>query len=198
MWVNWQRVNTPQQRERFDAGLAGRAGLLSWLALGFQTHIVHAGGQQFASGPVADSVAYSLGAVIERRRWSLDQVSAEVYLIAAHHTPDREDERSTVNGKAMFTRLAGEKAGWRGHLIVSRGCHFIKDEGDPNYGALREDGTRFRPVRDYAEIGLTRAHRLAPEVAVEGSVRLHRVEQDYDYSYRILAVVNLGVPLKTP
>ncbi len=92
----------------------------------------------------------------------------------------------------MFSRAAIERDKWRGHLIVWRGNDYIKEEGDPNYGGLRRDGTRFRKVRDYAEAGVTRVGAPVPGVLLEGSARLHRVESHYEYSFRIVGRVALN------
>jgi len=43
-------------------------------------------------------------------------------------------------------------------------------------------------VRDYAEAGVTRMFALAPGSWIEASARWHRVENDYEYSFRVLAV----------
>ena len=54
-WINWQRLNTAENRELFDTGVQGRLGfdlgLPVWLS--YQFHLVHQGGQLFNSGPVA-------------------------------------------------------------------------------------------------------------------------------------------------
>jgi hypothetical protein len=95
----------------------------------------------------------------------------------------------------LFVRAAGIRSGWRGHVIAFRGWDFVKAEGDPNYGSIRLDGTRFRRVRDYAEAGLARHFTPAPGVDVEASVRLHRIDARYEYSYRIGGRVGLTWPL---
>jgi hypothetical protein len=56
---------------------------------------------------------------------------------------------------------------------------------------LRRDGTLFRKVRDYGELGLTRHFHPAPTVQFDASVRLHRIESHYEYSYRLLARIQL-------
>ncbi|MBI1872330.1 MAG: hypothetical protein HYS05_00400 [Acidobacteria bacterium] len=190
-WINWQRLNTPTGRELLDSGVVGRLALKPRVALGYQWHIVHHGGQQFHSGPVSDSFTGGPGLVIEPHVKGLDRASAEVYGFLSRDVRDRERASSALNGLGVFARLAGERAGWRGHLIVWRACDFLKEEGDPNYGVRQRDGTRFRATRDYAEVGLTRAFQPAPEVRVEASARAYRVEGEYDYSYRVLAKANL-------
>src|SRR5688572_19100547 len=61
MWLEWQRLNTADHRERFDGGVAGRVAISRVLTIPFQLHVVHEGGQQFAAGPVTDSTAGAIG-----------------------------------------------------------------------------------------------------------------------------------------
>ena len=67
MWLQWQRLNTPDHRERLDAGAR-----LDWRWGGIfssplQTHIVHEGGQLYASGPVRDSFVLASGIKLSPR-----------------------------------------------------------------------------------------------------------------------------------
>jgi hypothetical protein len=190
-WLNWQRLNTEEHRERFDTGLSGRAVLARAVSAGFQMHVVHEGGQRFASGPVADSAAYAAGLIVEHRLGPFDIVSVEGWGLLGRYVPDRQTPARSMTGEGMLVRLAGERAGWRGHVIVWRGRDFVKDEGDANYLSMRLDGTRYHGTRDYSEVGLARRFRPAPEVVVEASARVHRVEKNFDYSFRIVANANL-------
>jgi hypothetical protein len=63
-WLDWQRLNTPEAREAFDVGVVGKVGLTRRVALGYQGHLVHHGGQQHANGPVSDSWVAAPGLVI--------------------------------------------------------------------------------------------------------------------------------------
>jgi hypothetical protein len=189
MWINWQRLNTPAHRERFDAGAWASIRLSSAFTLPVHLHIVHEGGQLHASGPVSDSLAFATGATWSRSIGDAAQLTLELLGAASRYVPDRERPEASRSGAAFFTRAAIARNGWRGHLIVWRGDDFVKIEGDPNYQAIRRDGSRWRGVRDYAEAGLTRSLDPAPGVRIEGSVRAHRTERYYEYSFRILAVV---------
>ncbi len=191
-WLNWQHVNTTRRREAFDVGVVGRINLPAAAAFGYQAHIVHHGGQLHASGPVADSWVLAPGFLIEPRAKTGWRPSVSAYALVSRHVPDRERLNRSTTGAALFTRAAIENDQWRGHLIVWRGDDFIKEEGDPNYGGLLRAGGRFRRVRDYAELGLTRTARVVDHVMVEASARLHRVESHYEYSYRIIGFVGLG------
>lgn len=187
-WLNWQRLNTTAHRERFDAGYRTGIRLQPSLRLHGQWHIVHEGGQQFASGAVSDSQGFALGL-----EWSGPIAGARLtvdgHAVATRHVPDRERPQLTEAGLGVFTRAGVTRGSWRTHLIVWRSRDTLKEEGDANYLAARIDGTMFRRVRDYGELGLTRHFRPAPGVHLFAAARLHRVESSYEYSYRIVGRV---------
>jgi len=191
-WINWQRLNTEEHRERFDAGVRGRLafGAGPPIALGYQFHIVHEGGQLFDAGPVNDSLAGGPGVVIEPPIDFFDTTSVEAYVMWSKHIPDRAAPERPNHGHGLFLRAAAEKHGWRGHAIHWRACLWMKEEGDPNYGSLLQEPGAFRASRRYGEVGLSKAFYEADGVMLAGSVRLHRIEQNTDYSFRILAHVN--------
>lgn len=190
-WINWQRLNTPEHRERFDAGIAGRIPARGRIEFPFQFHVVHEGGQQFAVGPVADSLAAALGAAVSGRIGRMAEASLEAYALGSRHVPDREAQPRTRSGAGFFGRAGLSHSGWRGHILFWRGDDFIKEEGDPNYLSVRRDGSRYRGVRDYAEAGLTRSFTPGAGVVFEVAGRIHRVEKHYEYSYRVLCVARL-------
>jgi hypothetical protein len=195
MWLEWQRLNTVEHRERFDGGLDGRIELACHAAIRFQTHVVHEGGQQFASGPVADSAAAALGIALTRGTNERGALTVEAYGLAGKSVPDRQRPSDDRNGRAFFARAALERGGWRAHAIVWRGRDFIKDEGDANYGSLRRDGHRYGGTRDYAETGVARRMTVAPGAVIEVSGRLHRTERFYEYSYRVVAIASVRTRL---
>jgi hypothetical protein len=193
-WLQWQRLNTPEHRERLDAGIRGIWRVSRRIGVPLQTHIVHEGGQLFASGPVRDSLGVASGLMLrtdaDRARHDGRPLALTLELLGlwSRFTADREAPDPTRDGGAFFGRAAARRGSWRAHLIVWRGDDFVKDEGDPNYLSVRRDGTRWRGVRDYAEAGIAHGWRVAPGARLEASFRLHRVERHYEYSYRILAV----------
>jgi hypothetical protein len=73
---------------------------------------------------------------------------------------------------------------------VWRGDDFNHEDGDPNYLSRDHSGARYGGTRDYSELGLAKLFRPAPAVDLEGSVRVHRVEANFGYSYRLLAIVH--------
>ena len=189
-WLSWQQLNTPDHRERFNAGVNTSIRAARALTIPLQFHVVHHGGQQFSAGPVADSLAGGGGASV---RWRSGSLAGDLELLGllSRYTPDRERPALSRTGQALFARGSLERAAWRGHLVFWRGWDFIKEEGDPNYQSIRSDGAYYRNVRDYAEAGIARLFRPAREVKLEVSARLHRVEKDYGYSYRVVAVTSM-------
>lgn len=198
-WINWQRLNTAEHRERFDAGVRGRLALGSDspFALGYQLHIVHEGGQLHDAGAVNDSAAGGPGVVFEPRIDYFDAASIETWVMWSKHVPDRAMAGLTDHGHGVFVRAAARKHGWRGHAIFWTACLWLQAEGDLNYGSRRQDGTVFRPTRHYGEIGLSKALYEADGVMLAGSLRLHRIEKAYNYSFRILAHIGVALPIFT-
>ena len=193
MWIEWQRLNTAEHRERFDGGVEGTFKLTTAVSIPFQLHVVHEGGQQFASGPVKDSSAAAIGVEVVHGSTDTARASFELYGVAGKSVPDRERPSDDRSGRAVFARAAVERRGWRAHVIVWRARDFIKDEGDPNYSALRRDGHRYGGTRDYAETGLAKRFTVAPGAAIEVSGRLHRTERFYEYSYRVIAITSFRI-----
>ena len=192
-WVNWQRVATDGQRERFDAGAVSRFKVHRALTIGGDFHVVHDGGQLTSIGAVGESIAGAAGGEVGGPTKHFDRVAFEAYVLGSRNVPDRAEPARTRNGFASFLRLSAEKSNWRGHAIVYRGDDFLTREGDPNYQSIQLDGTPYRKLRDYAEGGLTKLFPLAKDSWIEGSIRGHRVEGHYEYSFRIFAVAKLRI-----
>jgi len=193
-WINWQRLNTTEHRERFDAGYRARVSLASSIDLHGQWHLVHEGGQQFDSGPVSDSQAGAIGAEWDRSLGGR-RVTLDAHAVGTRNVLDRARPSLTRSGFGVFTRAAYTHGVWRSHIIVWRGADLVKAEGDPNYLSVRLTGRLDRKTRDYGEVGLTRQFRPAPGVTMFAAVRLHRIDARYEYSYRIEGRVRIRQPL---
>lgn len=189
-WLAWQRLNTPEHRERFDGGTRTSYQLTPHLALPLQLHIVHEGGQLHQSGPVADSGAVATGVIVSGAIGERYRATLDLFALGSRYVPDRSRPELSRDGVGFFGRAAAEWSGWRGHVIFWRGRNFIKDEGDTNYLSMMRNGDRYRGTRDYSEAGLTRHFTLARGAGLDVSGRLHRVEQHYEYSFRFLSVVS--------
>ena len=192
-WVNWQRIANSLQRERIDAGAVSRVKVHRAITIGGDFFVVHEGGQLTSNGHVGDSLAGSIGGEVAGPAGALDKLSLEAFLLGSRFDPDRTDSSQTRAGLATFLRVSAEKQQWRAHAILFRGDDYLAAEGDANFLSVRMDGTYFRNLRDYGEVGFTRVFPLAPQSWLEASVRGHRVERHYDYSFRILAVAKLRI-----
>jgi hypothetical protein len=190
-WFDYQKMNTAAHRELFDGGSVGRVRLSSPLALVYQWHVVHHGGQQFHDGPVSDSIAAGPGLLVEAVLPVVGKTSFETYVLTAWDRPDREDESLNLLGQSVFMRLAAERRRWRGHVIVWRGEDFKHEDGDANYLSRYPDGTNYVGIRDYSEAGLARLFKPSPTIDFETSVRLHLIERQWGYSYRLMATIHL-------
>jgi hypothetical protein len=194
LWFDYQKLNTPEHREVLDAGTAGRVRVAGPFSAGLQVHVVHHGGQLYDVGPVSDSWGFALGGIYTPKVAFLDEAEAELWGLASQDKPDRERPELTSDGRAAFLRLAAKKAGFRAHLIVWRARDFAKEEGDPNYLSRGEDGVFHPGTRNYAELGLSKAFRPAAGVVLDASARLHMVESKIEYSYRLVARIDFGMP----
>ncbi len=189
-WLEWQQLNTQEHRERFDGGVRTSYRVADHVSLPLQLHVVHEGGQLFASGAVADSAAVATGAAFNGNVGNIGAATLDLFALASRFVPDRARPDLSRDGVGFFGRAAVERAGWRGHIIFWRGRNFIKEEGDPNYQSITRSGDRYLGTRDYSEAGLTRRFLLAPAAVLDVSGRLHRVEGRYEYSYRIMSIVS--------
>jgi hypothetical protein len=194
LWYNYQKQNTPEHREHFDAGTTGRFRLFGPAAAAYQVHLVHHGGELYANGSVSDSLAFGPGVVVRGAVGPFDALSLEAFGLAAHDRPDRAapSAQRTISGAGLFLRATAEKNGWRGHAIVWRGNDFNHEDGDAHYQSRYATGSPYRSTRHYGESGVAKLFRPAPGVDVEASGRLHRVEREIGYSFRLVAIVNLA------
>ena len=188
-WLEWQALNTPAHRERFDGGTNTLYRVSNHIMLPLQLHVVHEGGQLYQSGAVADSAAIAAGAIVTGNIGPY-AAAVEMFGLGSRYVPNRSSPDMSRDGSAFFGRVAAERGGWRGHVIFWRGRDFIKDEGDLNYQSITRSGNRYRGTRDYSEAGLTRRFTVARGAVLDVAGRLHRVEGRYEYSYRILSVVS--------
>jgi hypothetical protein len=190
-WLHWQRINGREQREIFDTGLTTRLHVNGAVTFRGDVFLVHQGGQLRATGPVADSVAGTLGLDVGGTVGAFERVAFEAYVLASRFVPDRATPAESRSGLGTFLRLSAERSSWRAHAVIWRGDDFITREGDPLYQSRQLDGAGYRRLRDYAEAGLTRLVPLAERSWLEISARGHRIEHHYEYSFRILATANL-------
>ena len=116
-WINWQKLNTAEHRERFDAGVNGRLPLDTAVpvAIAYQFHVVHEGGELFHEGPVRDSWALGPGVIVEPRVWRFDRTVVEGYLLFSRHVwIDRASTNLRAAGMAFLFDSRARKTGGAG------------------------------------------------------------------------------------
>ncbi len=195
VWFDYQKVITAEHRELFDGGIIGQVQKSSSapIALVYQWHVVHHGGQQFNTGPVSDSFGYGPGVLLRRTVPRVDKASLEVYTLFSYDRPDRQKPELTILGQAVLARAVIEKSGWRAHGLGWIGKDFKHEAGDPNYQSQLPSGENVRTTRDYGELGLAKLFKPAPTIDFEVSGRAHVVQGRWGYSYRLLGIVHLDV-----
>jgi hypothetical protein len=129
IWINWQRLNTPFHRERFDIGIVSEVGAkaFQWK---FQWHYVHEGGQLYHPGPVKDNFAWAFGPEFVWKKFRFLLIGCYAYDI-----PDRGNPDLFSDGWGLQSQIAfnGKKA----KVFVESwlGKDFLTAEGDPFYQA---------------------------------------------------------------
>ncbi|MGH9200427.1 MAG: hypothetical protein ACRD2A_04235, partial [Vicinamibacterales bacterium] len=190
-WLHWQRINHRDQREIFNTGYTARVRVSRTIGIRGDLFLVHEGGQLSSQGVVADSFASAIGVDVGGRAGVFDRLGLEANVLASRFVPDRARPAESRSGFGTFLRLSAERSSWRWHAIVWRGDDFIAREGDAMYQSRFANGIGYRLLRDYSEVGLTRLFPLAERSWLEVSLRGHRVEQHYEYSFRIFATARL-------
>jgi hypothetical protein len=195
VWFDYQKLDTPEHRELFNGGIIGKVQRSdnAPVALVYQFHVVHHGGQQYQSGPVSDSFGYGPGVLLRHALPTVGRATLEAYMLFSYDRPDRQLPELTVTGHAVFMCVAAERDNWRGHIIGWKGSTFKHESGDANYLSLLPDGTNFLNTRDYAEAGLARLFKPAPTIDFEASARAHLIQGRWGYSYRLVAIAHLGI-----
>jgi hypothetical protein len=195
VWFDYQAAITPEHRELFDGGIVGRVqkSATAPIALLYQFHVVHHGGQQHDAGRVSDSFGFGPGVMVRKHLPTVGLSTLEVYGLFSHDRPDRQVDALTVKGKALFARAAAERGGFRAHALAWRGHKFKHEAGDANYLSQLPDGSNIATRRDYFEMGLAKVFHPAPTLDFEASGRAHLVQNRWGYSYRVMANVHVGI-----
>lgn len=200
-WVNWQRLNTPSQREQFEMGAVVAGDVTRWLTVEGQHLWFHRGGQLYDAGvPVSNNRVSALGAIVHDSagipgRWS---VAAYRLWSDGHIDPDYPADRPS-RGHGTLVRAAAAPRGLAELFILHwRGRDFAADAGDPNYGSRGEAPGFYRSRRTYTEVGALRRSRLQGGVQFDAEVRWHRIDDEdsiaffgtpWELSYRVLVRV---------
>ncbi len=207
VYLNWQKLNTEEQREVFDYGWVLRARPVRVLTLEAQLHGLHHGGQLFDAGvPVTNNIAYGVGATVSDRLGGLGRGALGVYRLWSSGDIDpnapsgRPDE-----GRGWYVRGAVTPKGWFELFgIWWRGRDFLSQEGDNNYNSAGHDSVFYRSRRKYLEIGLLKRTEIENGVRLDAEFRVHKIDDEesvaflgtsWEYSYRVVVRAPFAAPL---
>jgi len=187
VWVNWQGLNTPEHREKFDLGAITKADL-DWLCLDFQFHYIHRGGQLFDVGPVYDDFSLALGGQILLPIPFLDRSGLAAHWLHSHIIPDRsEDER--LGGDGAELTLFAEKWGVRVFASYWFGDEFLTEDGDPFYRA-----------DDFFKFGLAKTFDLTDWISLEVGANGYVIDGEFVHDEHLLIGIHFEYdrPIKSP
>jgi len=204
IYLNWQKLNTPSQREVFDYGWVARVRPVRQVVLEYQLHGLHHGGQLFDAGvPVTNNGAWAFGITVADTLGPLGLASLQFFSLrsSGNIDPDAPADRPRKGRGTLVRASLSPVEGVELFGIHWRGRDFVAQEGDPNYGSIGFDSVFYRGKRKYLELGVIRRARIDGVVGLDAEFRLHRIDDlqsqalfdsKWEYSYRLVARVPFG------
>lgn len=203
-WINWQRLNTPAQREAFEVGIVARARPVRGLSIDAQHLWSHHGGQLFDAGvPVTNNRVTALGATLSGSLPIVRHGSVQAARLWSDGHLDPAYPTDQPRG-GSGTWLRGEVNPWplwALFVIHWRGQDFAAAAGDANYGSVGHTPGVYRAERRYTELGAWRRFGDASTgVSFDTEVRFHRIDSEqseaffgtpWELSYRIIVRAGL-------
>jgi hypothetical protein len=197
-FIDWQKLNTVEHREVFDYGLLLHGDLLPWLRLEGQLHGLHHGGQLYDVGGVTNNVVWAAGGRLRGRLPGAIGGELAAFYLSSAATLDPNVDGRQIDGHGTYVRgeLDFGKAG-KAFAIAWKGTDFITHEGDHNYGSVGWQPGFYKPDRDYQELGYVFARRLEAGIDLDLEARLHRIDGEVEYSYRVMVKVPVAIPVSS-
>jgi hypothetical protein len=209
LWVNWQRLNTVDQREAFEAGAVIRVDPVEHLRLEFQHLWSHRGGQLFDAGvPVTNNRVTALGVTVRGRLpWVGNAAISFSRLWSDGHLDSQTpiERPSAGHGTLIQARIEPWRQ-WQFFAAHWQGVDFSAAAGDANYGSAGKDPGFYRGAREYTEVGASRRVASRREgMTLDAEVRWHRIDDEkseaffntsWEISYRVVVRAPIGVRLR--
>jgi len=197
LYLNWQHLNTSRSREIFDYGGVLWGGVAKFARIEAQVHGLHHGGQLFDVGPVTNNVVYGLGARLHRETAALGEVSLAGFELFSKGKPDPFVDTPTITGHGTYLKASVSPARiLELFAIWWTGRDFVTNEGDHNYGSPGLDNSFYRSDRHYQELGAVKKLEIERGIALDGELRLHRIEGRVEYSYRLVVRVPFALRVR--
>jgi hypothetical protein len=181
LFLDWQALNTPTQREVFDYGWVLRVRPFRFLSLESQLHGLHHGGQLFDAGvPVTNNDASGFGITLSDTLGPLGLAALRVYGLrsAGDINPDPPVAHPRTGHGIWIRGSAEPRRGIEVFGIVWRARNFLSQEGDNNYNSLGANPSFYRARRKYLELGVMRRGRLEGATTLDAEFRLHQIDNE--------------------
>lgn len=184
LFLDWQKLNTTEHREVFGYGGNVEVDVGSWGRLDLQIHGVHHGGQLFASGPIFNNVAGSVGFETRGLRLGSVEIGGSAAYFGSKTTSEpRVEWREEVGQGALLGLEIGLGSLGTLGVCVWKGQDFFAVEGDRNYGSVALEEPFFVSRRSYEEASFRKTGSLG-FVGFDVDARLHLIDGEFATSFR--------------
>ncbi len=180
LWINWQLLNTPEHREKFDFGSITEI-TVKPVALDIQLHIIHRGGQLYGSGPVSDNYTSAIG--ITYPLPFFDECRISGHYLFSRDVPDRSIPSLTQDGSGVEGEIFINILKWKIFYSLWSGDKFYTEDGDPFYQA-----------DSLMKLGFDRTFDITKKVNIILGATSYYIDDNFTHSAKLL--VNFGADFK--
>jgi hypothetical protein len=178
VWLNWQKLNIPGQREQFEFGNVLWLNATPYVRLHAQHLWYHRGGQLYNPTPVTNNHVMTVGATLHDSLGALGRsyLSAWQLWSNGHIDPDYPSGRPT-QGHGTYLRAGITPWNWAEIFAIHWiGQDFSGDAGDNNYNSTGFDPNFYQPHRVYTEIGMIRRTPIEGGITFDAEFRFHNID----------------------
>jgi hypothetical protein len=194
-FINWQRLNTSEQREAFDYGFVGDWDLGAGFGAEAQIHGYHVGGQLYElEEEVYNNVVFAPGVRWKRELPVVGESRVRAMYLLSRTTEDDAHPDRPEDGDGVWLELSVQP--WESTRLFGvawQGEDFYAAEGDPNYGSPGTDPDYYEPERDYRELGVAVSFPVEEKLTFTAEGRLHWIDdRSTEFSVRVYARVPIS------
>lgn len=208
-WINWQRLNTPQQREAFELGAVVAAIPVEHVALKLQHLWSHHGGQLYDAGvPVSNNRVTALGVDLSDSLPLVRKGGITAWRVwsEGHLDPDYPADRPAGGSGTLVRARIEPWRHWTFFVMRWWGRDFVAAAGDANYGSVGKRPGVYKSERSYWQFGVLRRVGVASNGAsFDTELRFHRIDNEpseaffntgLELSYRLVVRVPIDVVVR--
>ena len=207
IWINWQKLNTVNQREQFELGTVIRVQPTSNVDLNLQQLSYHRGGQLFDPTPVTNNHVVALGVAVHDSLGKLGRSYLSAWEVWSHgHIDPTYPAGRPDQGHGTYLRAGVTPANWAEvYALHWIGRDFSGDDGDNNYNSTGNDPTFYQPHRVYTEIGVIRRTPIGGGATFDAEFRFHNIDNltsiaffdtRWEISYRVVVRAPIDVIIR--